>query len=342
LIKVVKGDITQLRVDVIVTAVNLELDPEEGASSAIHAAGGPGLLAETRLSVGQVIYGDVLTSEPYGLNCQFVVHTLVPSRGLNGNDDDDIEILADCYRNSIRLAYSKGARSIVFPSLGTEGHSIPVEYAAGVVAQALVEATSHQAENFDITLCVKSDEDYDAYSEETESAIAEEEFRLNPPACPICFHPLKRIVYGLMDVSGMSDDIYMGGCTPCAANFGCNNCDWTGEEPGLLREEKELVWIVFDESNHHFKCSVGLVSSRSASFFVKPAGTEESLRGPEAFQFIEGAVAKCKEPTFWWGYKTDLLPDALRSIQLEDPYLTEGILDFVGFAPAKEMALLQR
>jgi len=59
------------------------------------------------------------------------------------------------------------------------------------------------------------------------------------------------------------------------------------------------------------KFSVRTVSSRPDVVSVKPTGTDESLSGFEAFQLMQQVVAECKEPTFWWGYRTNLLPVAL-------------------------------
>jgi O-acetyl-ADP-ribose deacetylase (regulator of RNase III) len=46
-----------------------------------------------------------------------------------GNNNED-QLLAQCYRNSLALAVEYGIRSIAFPSISTGAYGFPVERAA--------------------------------------------------------------------------------------------------------------------------------------------------------------------------------------------------------------------
>lgn len=46
---------------------------------------------------------------------------------LGGGDNNETELLADCYRNSLDVAIENGIRSVAFPSISTGGYSFPVD-----------------------------------------------------------------------------------------------------------------------------------------------------------------------------------------------------------------------
>ena len=64
------------------------------------------------------------------LPVRYGIHTVRPV--WKGGDRGEPEILASCYRNSLRLAVENGVRSIAFPSISTGAYGYPVEKAAPV------------------------------------------------------------------------------------------------------------------------------------------------------------------------------------------------------------------
>ncbi|MEO7421807.1 MAG: O-acetyl-ADP-ribose deacetylase [Ornithinibacter sp.] len=133
-IEAVRGDITTEKVDAIVNAANSSLLGGGGVDGAIHAAAGPGLLAECR-ELRRASYprglpvGDAVATGAGHLACRWVIHTVGPNRHLGETDPDQ---LASCFRRSLEVAVDVGARSIAFPAVSAGAYGWDVEDVAAV------------------------------------------------------------------------------------------------------------------------------------------------------------------------------------------------------------------
>jgi O-acetyl-ADP-ribose deacetylase len=134
-IEVARGDITaQGDVEAVVNAANAQLAPGGGVAGAIHRAAGPGLYEEAR-PLAPIRPGQAIITGAHGLPNRYVIHTLGP---VYGQDHPEAGLLADCYRNSLRLADERGVGTVAFPAVSTGIFGYPVEEAAGVALQAVL------------------------------------------------------------------------------------------------------------------------------------------------------------------------------------------------------------
>ncbi len=135
-IEVVRGDVTaQADVDAVVNAANAQLAPGGGVAGAIHRAAGPGLYEEAR-PLAPISPGEAVITGAHDLPNRFVVHTLGP---VHGQDKPEAELLANCYRNSLRLVEERGVSSVAFPAISTGIFGYPVEEAAKVALRTVAE-----------------------------------------------------------------------------------------------------------------------------------------------------------------------------------------------------------
>ncbi|MFE9427119.1 O-acetyl-ADP-ribose deacetylase [Kitasatospora sp. NPDC006697] len=133
-ITLVQGDITKQCVDVVVNAANSSLLGGGGVDGAIHRAGGPRILAECRdLRAshygGGLAEGQAVATTAGDLPAKHVVHTVGPVY-LDESFERGAELLASCYRQSLRSAVELGARSVAFPAVSTGVFGWPMESAA--------------------------------------------------------------------------------------------------------------------------------------------------------------------------------------------------------------------
>ena len=120
MIRLEKGDITKIDyVEAIVNAANSSLLGGGGVDGAIHRAAGP---------------------------------------VWNGGSYHEDELLADCYRNSLKLAAETGIRTIAFPSISTGIYSFPVERAAKIAVRTADNYLKENPGQFDLVCWVLFDD----------------------------------------------------------------------------------------------------------------------------------------------------------------------------------------
>jgi O-acetyl-ADP-ribose deacetylase (regulator of RNase III) len=135
------ADITKETTDAIVNAANSSLLGGGGVDGAIHRAGGPTILAECRQivsKIGRLPAGQAVITTGGKLPAKHVIHTVGPV--YRGGEQGEAETLANCHRESIRLADEHGLTSLAFPAISTGAFGYPVSEAAQVAISAARDA----------------------------------------------------------------------------------------------------------------------------------------------------------------------------------------------------------
>jgi O-acetyl-ADP-ribose deacetylase (regulator of RNase III) len=134
------ADITTEQTEAIVNAANSYLIGGGGVDGAIHDAGGPSILAECKAYVsahGNLPPGKAMLTSGGNLAAKYVIHTVGPV--YRGGERGEKELLASCYRESIRLADVHGISSLAFPAISTGAYGYPLHEAAAVAVTAALD-----------------------------------------------------------------------------------------------------------------------------------------------------------------------------------------------------------
>ena len=135
-LELVEGDLTQQDTEAIVNAANPSLRGGGGVDGAIHRAGGPKILEEC-LQIGGCPTGEARLTTGGNLKARYVIHTVGPI--YRDGFHQEPQLLASCYRESLKLARAKGIKSLAFPSISTGAYGYPVQAAACIALKTVTE-----------------------------------------------------------------------------------------------------------------------------------------------------------------------------------------------------------
>lgn len=152
-LKIIKGDITAIECDAIVSSTCSDLIPSGHIDTAIHKAAGPNL-AKACAKFAHCEVGTCVITEGYDLPATYVIHTVAP----NVNDYSSAHFLAQCYKNAIRSAMQKGCKSIAFPLIGSGNRGFSVQKALDVAINRLEVCMREEKKNILIFLVLKDEE----------------------------------------------------------------------------------------------------------------------------------------------------------------------------------------
>ena len=162
-IKVLKEDITNLDVDIIVNAANKSLLGGGGVDGAIHRKAGRELYNEC-LTLGGCETGEAKMTDAYNLTCKKIIHTVGPVYN-GGKYNEDVK-LKNCYKNSMLLAKkymndnNLNEISIAFPCISTGVYHYPKREATTIAINTIKEFDN---ENINVIFVCFLDEDYLLY-----------------------------------------------------------------------------------------------------------------------------------------------------------------------------------
>ncbi|MDL4820972.1 O-acetyl-ADP-ribose deacetylase [Actinomadura opuntiae] len=147
-ITLVRGDITEQDVDAVVNAANSSLLGGGGVDGAIHRRGGPEILDECRKLRASQYGGGLPTGQAVAttagrLPARWVIHTVGP---VYAKSEDRSDLLASCYRESLRVADELGAASVAFPAVSAGIYGWPMDDAARIAVGTVRAAQTKVAE----------------------------------------------------------------------------------------------------------------------------------------------------------------------------------------------------
>ena len=158
-VRAICSDITTLDVDAIVNAANKSMRGGGGVDGAIHLAAGPGLLQEEiNDHPAGCPTGEARTTSGHKLPAKWIIHTVGPK--WHGGDRGEPELLASCYRESLRAAVVIGARNVAFPAISTKAFRYPPAEAASIAVNSVREFLDRDDHRIDEVILV-------AYNDET-------------------------------------------------------------------------------------------------------------------------------------------------------------------------------
>ena len=152
-----KRDITSLCVDCIVNAANSRLAPGGGVCGAIFKAAGYRELQEACEAIGHCDTGDAVITPAFKLPSNYIIHAVGPI--WNGGFAREKELLANCYRNALRIAFENNCHSIAFPLISSGIFGYPKEEAWDIAIRTIYTfLDAHTSYGMRVIIAVIDDE----------------------------------------------------------------------------------------------------------------------------------------------------------------------------------------
>jgi O-acetyl-ADP-ribose deacetylase (regulator of RNase III) len=161
-LKIIRGDITQLKVDAIVNAANPSLLDGGGVNGKIHHAAGPELLEECK-QLGGCAVGHAKITRGYHLPAKYVIHTVGPV--WRGGSKGEPQLLCACYESTLHLALKQGIKSIAIPAISCGIYGYPVSQAATIAITETVNFLESHEELESVSFVCFDEADYEAYEQ---------------------------------------------------------------------------------------------------------------------------------------------------------------------------------
>lgn len=164
----VMGDIAnQPDVEAVVNAANAQLQTGGGVAGALHRTAGPELYKECR-SLAPIKPGEAVITKAYNLPNRYVIHCLGP---VYGKDAPAAKLLANCYKNALKLAEEHQIKSLAFPSLSTGAFGYPIEEAVNVTFNAILAELEQLKHLQTIKFVLFNEQDLKRYLKKIEDLI---------------------------------------------------------------------------------------------------------------------------------------------------------------------------
>lgn len=135
--KIVRNDITKMKVDAIVNAANCHLQMGGGVCGAIFRSAGKYELQRECDSIGYCPVGEAVITNGYKLYAKYIIHAVGPIWA--GGDNNEEKLLYSCYEKSLNLAKEKKLGSIAFPLISSGIYGYPKAQAMRVASKAIVD-----------------------------------------------------------------------------------------------------------------------------------------------------------------------------------------------------------
>ena len=162
-VRLIKGDITDLEVDAFVFYAQSDLTLGSGFGGAIAMRGGASVQKELD-ELGPLETGEAVVSGAGKMRSEHIIHAVGPRF-----QEEDIEAkLRATMQSSLRCAEEKRIETLAFPAMGSGYYGIPPDLSAKVMLAVLKDHLQGDTSLKEVVICVLDTPQYNSF----EAALA--------------------------------------------------------------------------------------------------------------------------------------------------------------------------
>ena len=153
--RLVKGDISELEVDAFVHDITEDLKLGSGFGSAIQQRGG--IVIQKELDAhGHLPVGEAVITQAGILKAEYIIHT----NGPKFKEEDEEGKLRSAVRSVLRIADEKGVKRLAIPPIGTGLYQVPLDLCARVMVDTVSEHLSNGSTVDEVLFVVQDTREY--------------------------------------------------------------------------------------------------------------------------------------------------------------------------------------
>eukprot|EP00483_Globobulimina_turgida_P013214 UN13238 len=149
---IAQGDVTLFHGDAVINAASERMLGGGGVDGAIHRAAGGNLLQWIKDNVSIIdgnsnsrcLTGNVVLTPGFGLNTEYIIHTVGP---IYNNYENPAVLLRSCYDNCLKIGIANNMKSIAFPAISCGVYGYPKDEAIEIAFNAFEEIEKRSLDN---------------------------------------------------------------------------------------------------------------------------------------------------------------------------------------------------
>ncbi len=159
-VKLLREDLTALKVDAFVYYARENLDIGTGYGTAIQMRGGLEVKKELE-KIGSIRMGECVITTAGMMNCEHIIHVCGPKFL-----EPDIEKkLRTCMENVLKTAKKNGLKTLALPPMGTGFYGVPLPVCVSVMIDTITQHIRGGTTLEEIIICVVDKRDFNAFKE---------------------------------------------------------------------------------------------------------------------------------------------------------------------------------
>ncbi len=159
-IKIIHGDITELKVDAIVNAANNKLVMGGGVAAAIKKKGGK-VIENEAVKKGPIKIGEAVFTQGGYLPAKYVIHAATMGMDFQ---TDEAKIRESC-KSALRIAEELKIKSVAFPDLGCGTGGFPLLACAKIMSQEVFRHIKEDGSQLkEVIFCLYDKEAFDIFN----------------------------------------------------------------------------------------------------------------------------------------------------------------------------------
>ncbi len=154
-IRLEKGDVTDIEIDAFVYYAKSDLDLGSGYGTAISVRGGPTVKKELE-SLAPVKLTEAVVSSAGEMKANYIVHAVGPKFQ---EQDTEAKLIATM-KNALKAADEKGIEKIAFPPMGSGFYGVPPDLCAKVMVSTIKEYLGNETRIKEVVIVPMHTRDY--------------------------------------------------------------------------------------------------------------------------------------------------------------------------------------